>query len=306
MGATTKDDVKNIPALAKRWLTFYDAVPQINVPGTNLDVSFVLVSATILLCFRLASEQFLATVFNWPEGHLNTKMAAASICSIIHSLTLLGGLITAFKYCVQYSPSERLDAAPLWWQHFVDALLQFCTGYMVYDALYNVVFRIQPGDWVPTFGLDDYLFLGHHLVTATYMTSARVVKAGFMSAMMCMLLGEITNPVHNSFFIAEQAMGVDCCNGEFSQKFYSVIEVAFAATYFFMRVVVAPFGLGHVSYDLATNGRKKIPLGLNIFWNLMIWGVVFGSYFEIVKCFNILNKAVIRYYAGNGEESGEL
>jgi hypothetical protein len=304
MSATTKYDDKQIPALAKQWLTVYDAVPKINVPGTSLSVSLVLASATFLLCFRLVAEPFLVAVFNWPEEHSNTKMAAASMCSVFHSLTLLGGLITAFKYCVKYSPSERLDAAPLWWQHFADAILQFCTGYMVYDAIYNVyLFRLQPGDWLPTCGLDDYLFLFHHLATSAYMTSARVIKAGYMSAMMCMLLGEITNPMHNSFFVAEQAMGVDCCNGEFAQKLYSVIEVAFAASYFFVRVVVAPIGLGHVSYDLVRNGRKKIPLGLNIFWNFLIWAVVFGSYFEIAKCFNILNKAFASRYAGNGEEA---
>jgi hypothetical protein len=305
-GATTMG-TKNIPAIAKRWLTAYDAVPQINVPLTNLNVSFVLASATFLLCFRLAAEQFLTTVFNWPEGHVNTKMAAASMISICHSLILVGGLLTAFRSCAKYSPSERLDAAPLWWQQFVDAVLQFCTGYMVYDAIYNVyLVRIQPGDWVPTFGLEDYLFLAHHMITATYMTSARVVKAGYMSAMMCMLLGEITNPVHNSFFIAEQAMGLDCCNGAFGQKVYSVVEVAFAASYFFTRVFIAPIGLGHVSYDLTRNGRKnKIPLGLNILWNFMIWAVIFGSYFEIAKCYSILKKTASWYAGGNiiGEEA---
>jgi hypothetical protein len=307
MCVTTKADGKNIPALAKRWLAVYYAVPKINIPGTNLSMSFVFAGATFLLCFRLAAEQFLSVAFNWPEGHLNTKMAAASMTSVCHSLILLGGLITAFRYKVKYSPSERLDVAPLWWQHFSDAILQFCTGYMVYDGIYNVLLlRIQTGDWVPTFGLEDYLFLFHHLVTSTYMTSARAIKAGYMSAMMCMLLGEITNPVHNSFFVAHHAMGVDCCNGEFAQKLYSVIEVVFAASYFFMRVCIAPIGLGHVSYDLVKNGSKnKIPLGLNIFWNCMIWGVVFGSYFEILKCYNILNKVASRY-AGNGEEEVEL
>jgi hypothetical protein len=35
-------------------------------------------------------------------------------------------------------------------------------------------------------------------------------------------------------------------------------------------------------------GRANIPLGLNIFWNLLIWGVVFGSGSWIVKTYNML------------------
>merc|ERR1712087_871395 len=128
------------------------------------------------------------------------------------------------------------------------------------------------------------------MVTTIYMSSCRIIGAGYMSAMICMLLGELTNPLQNSYMMAEVAMTLDCCNGVRMQQFYAFIKVAFAAAYFTVRTVVAGPAMTMVSYRLllTKEGRANIPIALNIFWNMLIWGVVFGSSSWIVKCYNIL------------------
>ena len=97
------------------------------------------------------------------------------------------GLIVAFS-TQKYSPIAKFDEAPTWWREFADALLQFCTGYMVYDSLVNSCWLRWDGE---RFQLsdDDYLFLAHHFMTSFYMTSTRIIQAGHMSAIICMLLG---------------------------------------------------------------------------------------------------------------------
>lgn len=113
----------------------------------------------------------------------DADFAAASVAGVVHSSLLCPGLIAAF-WSHSYNPSEHMSKAPhRWWQQSVDALLQFCTGYMIYDAIFIVMMRTDLSlSWVPAFEPDDYLFLMHHMMTATYMTQARIYQAGHMSA----------------------------------------------------------------------------------------------------------------------------
>ena len=144
------------------------------------------------------------------------------------------------------------------------------------------------------------------MVTSVYMISARVIGAGYMSAMICMLLGEITNPLHNLYFFGEKALTLECCNGPFVQSFHSTVTIAFAAAYFLVRVIIAPPFFLLVTFVLlfTKRGRANIPLPLNVFWNLLIWGVCFGSGSWIQKCYNI----VADFVAGdsNSGVGGEL
>ena len=68
--------------------------------------------------------------------------------------------------------------------------------------------------WVPEVGpvlsADDWMFVGHHILTSLYMMSARWVKAGHMSAMILMLNGEFSAPIMNINFFLEKALKQDC------------------------------------------------------------------------------------------------
>lgn len=288
--SSSSSSQSEVPTIANYWRTVYFRIPEVNFPGTSLNVSFTATSALFLMSVRLFSAQLLQTIFGWPEEP--AKEAAASMAGVVHSSLLCPGLVVAFWHH-RYNPSEHITKAPQWWKELVEALLQFCTGYMIYDACFIVMTRLDPSvSWIPAFVPDDFLFLGHHFMTTTYMTQTRVYHAGHMSAMMCMLLGEASNPNMNTWFVTSKAILLDCCNGPLMQSLHKYNEIVFCALYLFLRVIAGPLMCSHMSWNLMTSKEAKdhLPLGLRLFWNFMIWAVILGSYSWIVYTSEMLQK----------------
>lgn len=275
-----------IPFLLGFWGSLLNGLPQITIGGLNFSVTVFTIF--FLTAVRFSVEYFMITFFGWPADNLLTKDAAASISAIVHSLQLVPGLWQCFM-SQPYVPSERMDKAPIWWQDAATALIQFCTGYMIYDAAVNI-FWTKRATGVPT---DDYVFLAHHVVTILYMTSTRIVGAGHQSAMMCMFLGECTNPLHNAFYMMEKALQLDCCNGPLAQEMFRVIQITFSVVYLTVRGPIAPSFFLPMTWDLWANGRKHIPVWIISIWSLLIWGVLLGSIPWTIECWDVLKK-----YAG--------
>mmetsp|Transcript_95613 Transcript_95613/g.143238 ORF Transcript_95613/g.143238 Transcript_95613/m.143238 type:complete len:304 (+) Transcript_95613:124-1035(+) len=280
MNATKEE---KLPWLLTTWRSLYLSMPKFNFPGTNLDIAFTLFSAAFLIIARYSALWFFANILDYDAT--SAQESSGTFGSITHSTLLCPALMVGFM-THKYSPSEHRNHAPQWWVDFVDALLQFCTGYMVYDAVFICFIRLEPGSWIPKIQPGDWLFLGHHACTTTYMTQNRVYKAGHMSAMLCMLLGELTNPLHNSYMMSEIAMGLDKGNA----LVHYLIETSFAISYFAMRVVIAPVFFLHCSIDLlfSKNAKANLPLAVRCFWVLLIWSVEVGSISWIVRCYNIM------------------
>ena len=170
-------------AVARFWVNLYRAVPVVNLPGTQFPISFSLCSACFLYAVRIGCAEVLRTVWDWPAEP--TREAVGSLAALVHALLLVPGLYVALT-TQPYLPTAHLSQFPLWWQELVDALLQTCTGYMIYDSVASF-FMIKGFA-----GLEgtDFMFLGHHLATTIYMSQCRYLQAGHTSAMICMLLGE--------------------------------------------------------------------------------------------------------------------
>lgn len=284
------------PWVLQQWASLYNTVPKIHLPGTNFDVSITIVAACILYGARRVGELILES-HGWPAGSPITIEAAASIAAIVHSTTLVPGLWFALS-SQPYIPSTAMSEHPQWWQDAVTALLQFCTGYMIYDGLCNIILLT----WEVGMNSGNWMFLGHHFATAFYMTSARLLGAGHISALICMLLGEATNPVHNAFMITELEKTLDHYNGEQHGAVY-YIEVTFCILYLIFRVVLGPLGMLHITYDLliTKQGRQNVPLWLKILWLIMIWGVVFGSIPWIQDCITTLQTHMASSSGGDKE-----
>lgn len=280
-----------VPAVAKAYLAVYQALPTIKIPFTDLDVSFTLLSTAFLITVRFASEYLLHNAFGWPYGP-QSEEAAAGMTSICHSTILLTGLYTSFvtqRYDVVAILKEQTDRP--WWPKLADALLQFCTGYMLYDTLIGILYlRWDSASSSFAFTPDDYLYLMHHWMTSFYMTSARVIGAGYMSAFICMFLGELSNPLQNSWLVAQKAMELDCCNGPAMQAFEHGVKLAFCAVYFAIRAGIAPVYFANATYHITftKKGRANIPIALGLFWNVLIWGVEYGSLGWIEMCYHTL------------------
>lgn len=296
MGKT--ENTSDIPFVARVFRNVFTSVPKVNFPGSQLSISFSLVSMVFFLTIRTINTKFLRTVIGWPDENIDD--AAACMTSIVHSTVLCPCLLAAF-WTHKYAPSEPMSKAPQWWQELVDGLLQFCTGYMIYDFVFILGNRIlESPTGIPQFTDDDILFLGHHFMTSTYMSQARLYGAGHMSAMMCMLLGELSNPMMNGWFITHKAITYDCCNGEVMQLVHKVVEINFCIQYLILRVVVGPIACTHMSYSLtfSEDAKKYLPGLVRFFWNLMIWAVILGSYSWIVYSFELFNN----HFGGTGQE----
>jgi hypothetical protein len=296
--ALKKESMSKLSAYGTFFRKIYKAVPEFNFPFTSLPFSFVLVSAAFLVSVRILFNKVLETVFGWPVDDIVTDRAASSLPAIVHSSLLCPGLIVALL-ARKYSPSEHISKASAAWKDLVNGLLQFCTGYMLNDTLF-LVYRAQQaaGSIVPHFGFGDILFLCHHAMTSIYMTQTRVYQAGHMSAMMCMLIGELSNPLHNAYFFLNIASGLDCCNGPKLQQAHAIVPALFSAVYIFLRVIVSPPVMVYTTYDLLLNkqGKENLPLGIRGFWVFMIWAVMVGSIPELMTCKGILESFL------NGEE----
>lgn len=280
----------DLPLYGKIIVALSRALPQYNFPYTRLPISFVVASAGFLVSIRIFANKILESFFGWPLGGAVTDRAASSIPAIVKSTLLCPGLISAFMI-QSYNPTEHISDASDEWQEFVNALLQFCTGYMLNDTLF-LVYRAQQvaGSIIPKFEFSDILLLGHHAMTSIYMTQARVYEAGHMSAMMCMLLGELSNPLHNIYFIANIASGLECCKGPKLQLAQAVAPKMFAAVYVFLRVIVGPPVMLYTTWDLVASeqGKENLPFAIRLFWAFMIWAVMVGSIPEVMMCKRIL------------------
>jgi len=263
-------------------------------------VSITVAAAIYLSCIRYAAEAVMCAVFNWPENSYDTKNAASSVGSIVHSSTLVPCLIACFWHR-PYNPCEDISATPRWYNVAANATLQFTTGYMLYDTFLNVFwlqYRMNPNG----LGGESNVFLIHHLITVLYMSSTRIYGAGHQSAMICMLLGEITNPLHNAFYIAEGAQGLECCNGALSQMMFYYIHVAFSALYFVVRAIVAPPMWIHLTYVLWRRKSSKVPYWLVGMWTALIWIITIGAYPYVIASYHTVAEVVGPYTARNSEE----
>jgi hypothetical protein len=283
----SNDDEAPGPLLCHYWCRVHATLPRCTLFG--MDFSLTIATALFLASVRFTAEYVQVHVFDWPANSFATKIASTSVASIAHSATLVPALWACFA-AHPYNPSASLNTAPLWYQKSTSAILQFCTGYMLYDGLLNVLWLNWTMNPVGIGGGDAVVFGGHHIACALYMTMTRVYGAGHQSAMICMLLGEITNPFHNAYYIATAALALDCCNGSFSQQIYMVVEFLFASTYFVARAVIAPVAWTHLTYRLWWNRNPKIPVAVLVFWTVLIWGVEIGSLPYIQDCWNMTLK----------------
>mmetsp|Transcript_16168 Transcript_16168/g.22776 ORF Transcript_16168/g.22776 Transcript_16168/m.22776 type:complete len:302 (-) Transcript_16168:83-988(-) len=267
---------EDAPWLLQKWQNLYNAVPKMCIPFTNYDMGFSVVSAVVIIIVRtIAQHAFIA--YGWPEE--NAMTASGSVGSIFHSMNLVPALMVILWTRPKdfILPSSKMGG-PQWWQDSTNAVLSFCIGYMIADSI--VTYGVN--NWVPGVGVvlkdGDEMYLAHHFMTAFYMISCRVIGAGHNSAMICMFMGEATNPFHNMLYITTEAMKLDCCNGPMVQALHHKNEFVFSLLYCMFRTFLSfPWCL-HITYDiLIAKGRKNIPIVLRFIFTIMIWGVYFGS-----------------------------
>ena len=267
-----KSSREKIPSILQPWIHLYHATPKINIPGTRVDISFSLCCAVIFSALRLTFRHVLYRC-GWPVGASDTYFTSACQVSFCTSSLMLPGL-AALLLSQKYVPSGRLEPSPQWYQDATNALMGYCTGYMMYDSVMGYVVETwQPGIG-PVLSVDDWTYLGHHILTTLYMVSARIAMAGHMSAIALMFCGEFSAPFMNLYLILEKACLQDCWKGiAWLPTLYAYSKQFFSFVYIVCRVAIGPILIAHISYDLlfTKRGRKDVPVWLSISWMPMCW-----------------------------------
>jgi hypothetical protein len=303
---------EGIPSVLKPWLVLHKRVSKMCLPGgSQLEVGITLLSAMVFIFmdyfvgFVLQAQKLTSCL-----PHAQRRSVAGSLVTLFHASSLIPGVGACIWWAASDSlhhrknrtddqdrkshnlnrPCAKMSAAPQWWQDSVTTLLQFCTGYMIYDAL----IQFGADKWVPGQGFvlsaGDWMFLGHHFATAFYMTSTRIAGAGHVSALLLMFAGEFTAPMMNLRRIGRIVEGTQGCAIPLVTTLYPYVNWVYALLYASFRIVVGPLLGVYISYDLigTKEGRANVPLGLSIAWLTMCWGVIIGSIPWIKDAISIL------------------
>mmetsp|Transcript_16221 Transcript_16221/g.29295 ORF Transcript_16221/g.29295 Transcript_16221/m.29295 type:complete len:306 (-) Transcript_16221:45-962(-) len=296
------EKMEQMPFILRPWVSAYRATPKIYIPGTDVDINFSLRFAIFFSILRLTFRYILYSL-GWPRGDLNTYFASACIASFCHSSMIVPGL-AGVLFSQKYVPSGKLETSPTWYQDATHALMGFCTGYMIYDSIMGYVVETwQPGVG-PVLTADDWSYLAHHILTSLYMISARWNKAGHMSAMILMFIGEFSAPLMNPHLFMEKALEQECCKGlSWLTTLFAYNEQVFSALYLICRTLGSPVAIVYGTYQLlfTKKGREDVPLWLSISWMPMCWGVQFGSIPWIMTCIENLKHGPVLNGVGHGE-----
>lgn len=306
------DDHDDGPAILRPLLrTYQSVVPVWNLPGVpNFNFAFSLFSAVVLSMIRKLIWDLLL-LLGWPSQSKMTTDSASSLASVVHSVVLvffLGVCLFRLPGGVRaYVPSARAEESfPVWWRDSASALLEICTGYMMFDSFFLV------SDTTRRLGMElsefDALVLAHHALTSFYMISSRAVGAGQLSAMILMFTGEITNPLMNGMFVTRFAIQLDCCgrSSDLVLWWHTMLEHGFAVSYVVVRVFVGPLCSLHLTYDLllTRRGRRNVPVWLSWIWVIMVWTVIYGSAPFVGECVDMIRDGWALKY-GRDHDFGE-
>jgi len=286
---------ENVPIPLKPWVNLYRKVPNLfNLFGVNITFS-LLCSCFFGTCRMLFAKLFYATGF---EKDKLARDAIASTVPILHS-TILEFPLLMCLLTQPYKPSARMDksSTPKWYKDSVHALLEYTSGYMIYDTFNSILYESYVRSGISLdFNSNERSWLIHHLVTFTYMLFCRIYNRGHISAMSLMFAGEYSNPLHNFLYIINYSKKIGLHCGPNIGILEEYTEFFFGLVYGFLRIIAGPLISVHVTYDMlfTSDGRKNVPMWLSMFWVVGCWIIVLGSLpwaFEALKpVLSFLNK----------------
>jgi len=281
-----KDNKPKILPLVRLWGNLYATLPKVYIPNTNFAIGLTLYSAFFFSSLRFFYDYVYVTILEFPSEHPKTKYMAACTVSLTHSLLLVPALWQVLR-SQPYKPSAKIDGTPLYYQNAVTALLQLCTGYMLYDP----IFIIKDNSW--SVHSDDVPFLLHHLVTIIYMSQVRILGAGHISAMTMMFSGEVTNPFQSTDSVVRFAIQL-AKPGSVWHVIHPYVEYVFAFSYAFVRSIVGPLQILHIAYDLllTREGRSNVKPYISVVWIILLSAIIVGSIPWIEDCVEMVRDGV--------------
>ncbi|KAL7560459.1 hypothetical protein ACA910_020503 [Epithemia clementina (nom. ined.)] len=275
----------DIPLILQNWSRLSSILPlRLSFPlgpgGSQLDFSVCLSTFLLLGTLNAIVQVILVQYVGFPNEK-SQQLVAASCVGILHSTIVVAGVLSLFS-TRRYIPCEKMPEAPIWWQDACHAVLQFCTGYMIYD--FTAVFVNG------TIDSSDYPFLAHHIIVVIIITSARMVGAAHSSIMVMILVGEVTNPFQNLYYVTSNALACDCCKHiAWLKSLHYINTFLFCVSYIAVRTLPGWACFCHMTYHWIRHGKANgIPVWLMTFWAVLKWAIAFVSLAWVQDCANML------------------
>eukprot|EP00246_Nothoceros_aenigmaticus_P013781 TRINITY_DN4932_c0_g1_i1.p1 TRINITY_DN4932_c0_g1~~TRINITY_DN4932_c0_g1_i1.p1 ORF type:complete len:275 (-),score=12.07 TRINITY_DN4932_c0_g1_i1:581-1405(-) len=216
---------------------------------------------------------FLVLFRHW-KGR--ARYEAASCCiSFLHGTlsAILAGRDLWLNEWILHGPNTEVQ----------NKIMEYSMAYFVVDLLNY--FYAAP---------DDYLFIGHHIATLTYMLSSRYfVGCGATSVMCLIAAGEATSPVQNVWTLARMSRE----EYPLSKKIYTTLSPWFTVYFTLIRGILGPYLVWELGkFYLTGQADSAIPRWLAYCWMLKITFAISGSMVWVYK----LWLGLIRFYAKEG------
>ena len=157
--------------------------------GRRTVLAHLLFATVLFVCNRISIA--LMAGRHGTEATLLHEDIASSIVAVIHSIP---ACCLAFDTLVQngWRPRGELTKPDVTSQNSPQGVLGlvFTNSYLLQDMVYML-----------RFGLNDMHVLIHHVLSFTFLTSVILSGRGDKAAALCILVGEITNPITNGNLI---------------------------------------------------------------------------------------------------------
>lgn len=193
-------------------------------------------------------------------------------------ISLCHGTLVAILSCYDILPREWVLDAPN--TLFQNRVMEYSMAYFIVDLLNY--FITAP---------DDYLFIGHHIATLTYMISCRYfVHHGATSVMCLIAAGELTSPVQNIWTLARMARE----DSPQAKKIYTNMSPFFTVLFTLVRGGFGPYLTWRLGkFYLGGHADAVIPRWLAYCWMFKISFAIFGSMVWVYK----LWMGLIKFYS---------
>ncbi|KAK9838479.1 hypothetical protein WJX81_001919 [Elliptochloris bilobata] len=181
--------------------------------------------------------------------------------------SLLHGLVTATLSAQQLAHwPVVVDATN---SHAENLTLQISTAYMLTDSLLFLL------PFTPT----DVLFIGHHIMTTTYMVQSLLLQRGAQSALVLILLGELTSPLQNLWYFARYLKD----RSQVAARAFALISPVYTYIYLLVRSGIAPPAVVWLAYALVTSDGRIAP---GYRWTWAVFAVL-GTLGSQVWCYKL-------------------
>ncbi|KAL2653182.1 hypothetical protein R1flu_021310 [Riccia fluitans] len=183
-------------------------------------------------------------------------------------ISLLHGTLVAILALQDLWQSEwKLDAPNTQRQN---QIMEYSMAYFIIDLL-NYVYAAP----------DDFLFIGHHIATFTYMFSCRYFTLHGATSVMCLIAaGEATSPVQNIWTLARMAR----TESDVAKRIYTSLSPFFTFYFTLVRGIFGPYLIYKLGkFYLPGGADAVVPRWLAFCWMFKTSFAIFGSMVWVYK-----------------------